>query len=197
MRGETVPLSHFETFYQRGPDPWGFATSAYEAAKYAATLAALPRARYPKALEVGCSIGVFTALLAERCDDLLALEPVASALTQARARNAERPWVRLAAAFIPADWPHELFDLVILSEILDYLGTDDLIRVGDALRRWLAPGGDVVMVHWLGKKPRSVAHPDEASERLIAATADFLTPAAQQRNSDYRLDVLRRLPPSA
>ena len=66
MRDTTLPLAHFEDLYRRSADPWGFASSGYEAAKYAATLAALPRDRYARGLEVGCSIGVFTAALAGR-----------------------------------------------------------------------------------------------------------------------------------
>ena len=46
-RRGTVPAAYFEAKYARSPDPWDFAGSPYEAAKYAATLVALPRARYP------------------------------------------------------------------------------------------------------------------------------------------------------
>jgi hypothetical protein len=63
---------YFDAIYQRDPDPWQFATSEYEAGKYRATLAALPRKHYRNGFEVGCSIGVLTRMLAERCDDLLA-----------------------------------------------------------------------------------------------------------------------------
>lgn len=193
MRDETLPLSHFEELYSRSPDPWHFGTSRYEAAKYAATLAALPRARYARALEVGCSIGVFTAALADRCDDLLALEPVASALAAAAARNATKPWVRFAQAFVPQAWPRERFDLVVLSEVLDYLAASDVRGVGARLRSTLDPAGEVVLVHWIGKKGSAVAKPSESSEILIAATADILRPVFQTRNADYRLDVLRRI----
>ncbi|MDX7951166.1 class I SAM-dependent methyltransferase [Lichenihabitans sp. Uapishka_5] len=192
MRDDTLPLSHFEAIYARGDDPWHFASSAYEAAKYAATLAALPRARYARAYEVGCSVGVLTRALADRCDDLLAVEPVSTALTAARHRNADKPWVRFAEAFVPRDWPQERFDLVVLSEVLDYLGTSDLSGVGDCLRRTLDPGGDVVLVHWIGKKGGVTARPDEASEVLIGALGDVLTPMVQRRTKDYRLDVFRR-----
>ena len=192
MRDETLPLSHFEDLYSRAADPWQFASSGYEAAKYAATLAALPHSRYRHALEVGCSIGVFTAALADRCDHLLAVEPVATALSAAEARNADKPWVRFAPAFIPRDWPSERFDLVVLSEVLDYLSVADVAQVGDRLRASLEPGGNVVLVHWVGKKAGGAAKPTEATEILIAALADHLRPVYQTRNADYRLDVLRR-----
>lgn len=191
MRSETVDLGYFERLYEKNADPWRFASSAYERDKYAATLAALPRPRYGRALDVGCSIGVFTAALAERCDDLLAIEPVEVALAEARARNADRSWVRFTAMFVPGEWPDERFDLIVLSEVIDYLGLDDLTALVDRLRASLEPGGDVVLVHWLGKKT-GPAKTEEASDRLIASARDFLAVSHAARNADYRLDVLRR-----
>ena len=196
MRDQTLPLSHFEAFYARGPDPWHFATSPYEAAKYDATLSALPRDRYSKAFEVGCSVGVFTGKLAERCDELLAIEPVVEALEAARVLNAGRSWVRFSPAFIPANWPDERFDLVILSEVLDYLGGADLAQVAECLFHSVEPAGDVVLVHWVGKKGSPSAKPTESSEILIEATKGFLRPLVQHRNADYRLDVLHREVPA-
>ena len=77
--------AYFEELYARDPDPWDFATSEYEAAKYDATIAALAP-RYASALEVGCSIGVLTARLAERCERLLAIDVAEGALAHARER---------------------------------------------------------------------------------------------------------------
>ena len=193
MRRDTVDLAHFERLYGGSADPWRFASSPYERAKYAATLAALPRRHYPHALDVGCSIGVFTEQLAHRCADLLGIEPVASALDQARSRNAGLPWVRFASMFVPAQWPDEMFDLVVISEVLDYLGTDDLTVLGDRLRATLRPGGDLVLVHWVGKKAGG-ASGNEASDALIGNVADVISVLTMQRNSEYRLDVLRRDP---
>ena len=42
----SLPPGYFDDVYRANPDPWAFATSPYEAAKYDATLAALPNARY-------------------------------------------------------------------------------------------------------------------------------------------------------
>ena len=49
--GSLTP-SYFEGLYAADPDPWRFATSDYERDKYAATLAALPRRHYARALDV-------------------------------------------------------------------------------------------------------------------------------------------------
>ena len=61
---ETMTPAYFDQLYAVDDDPWQLATSDYEQAKYARTLAALPRSRYGSALEVGCSIGVLTTQLA-------------------------------------------------------------------------------------------------------------------------------------
>ncbi len=190
MRRDTIALTHFEGLYAARPDPWRLASSGYERAKYAATLAALPRPRYAHALEIGCAIGVLTAELGSRCDDLLAIEPVDDALAEARRRNAASPWIRFASMFVPGQWPDGTFDLVVLSEVIDYLGEADVVALAQKVVASLRPGGDVILVHWVGKKGgRRGEH--EASDRFIA-TAEGLAVLRQDRNADYRLDLLRR-----
>lgn len=142
----TLPPEYFDDLYARRHDPWGFTSRWYEQRKYALTLAALPSATYRSALEVGCSIGVLTALLAERCDDLVGLDPSATALAQARARLPAS--VRLAQGAVPAGWPSGRYDLVVLSEVGYYLGPADLERLLDLVERDLAPDGVVVACHW-------------------------------------------------
>ena len=190
MRRDTIALTHFEDLYAARPDPWRLASSDYERAKYAATLAALPSDRYAHGLEIGCAIGVLTQKLGGRCDDLLAIEPVGNALAEATRRNAASPWIRFASLFVPAQWPDGAFDLVVLSEVIDYLGEADVVALAGKVSGSLTQGGDVILVHWVGKK-RGPPGEDEASDRFIAA-AENLTVLRRDRNADYRLDVLRR-----
>ncbi len=190
MRRDTIALTHFEDLYAARPDPWRLASSDYERAKYAATLAALPRNRYAHALEIGCAIGVLTQALADRCDDLLAIEPVQAALAEARRRNAASPWIRFASMFVPGQWPDGTFDLIVLSEVIDYLGEADVLALSEKVTASLVPGGDAILVHWVGKK-RGPPGEHEASDRFIAAAEGF-TILRQDRNADYRLDLLRR-----
>lgn len=192
MRSESLDRAHFEQLYAAKPDPWRYATSPYEAAKYAATLAALPRPRYARALDVGCSIGVLTAMLAGRCDELLAIEPAEAALAEARRRNAGSPHVRFAPLFVPAEWPEGRFDLVVISEVLDYLGEADLAALAGRLTFSLAAGGDLVLVHWVGKKG-PVSNGRESADHLARALGPAVEALHAARNTDYRLDVFRRL----
>ena len=135
--------------------------------------------------------GILTAELGRRCDDLLAVEPVAAALDEARARNADQPHIRFAPMFVPAQWPEESFDLVVLSEVIDYLGAEDVVALARRVCAALEPGGDVVLVHWVGKK-RGPPAGDEASDRFIAAAGGALrgaAPGAQPRLSARRPDA--------
>lgn len=189
-RRETLPGDYFAGMYASDPDPWRFATSAYERDKYAATLAALPRARYRAAFEPACAIGVFTRALSERCDRLLASDLVPAAVAAARDRCADRPSIEIRQGSVPADWPGGRFDLIVLSEFLYFLAAADLAdlvrRVGGAIE----PGGDVVLVHWLGVTDYPLSG-DEAADTFIREAAPFAGVLHQSRTGDYRIDVLR------
>ena len=189
-RTETLPDDYFAGMYASDPDPWRFTTSPYERDKYAATLAALPRARYRAAFEPACSIGVFTRALSERCDRLVATDLVPAAVQAAQARCADRSHVEIRRGAVPADWPAGRFDLIVLSEFLYFLAPPDLTelvrRVGDGIE----PGGDMVLVHWLGETdyPQSG---DDAAEGFIRLAAPFARVLHQSRTPEYRIDVLR------
>ena len=90
----SVPPQYFIDLYRRESDPWNFAVSAYEREKYRATLDALPKARYANALEIACSIGVFTSMLAERSDNLVAIDVSPEVVERARFRCRRLPNVR-------------------------------------------------------------------------------------------------------
>ena len=190
-RTETLPERYFSEIYASDPDPWRFTSSPYEAEKYAATLRALPRARYGHALEIGCSIGVFTGALAPRCASLTALDPAEAALAAARARCAEFPQVHFVRGAVPEVWPEGRFDLMVFGEVLYFLSPPDLERLVARVAASLEPGGDCVLVHWLGETDYPLSG-DAASEGFIAGTRAFCHPLAGARTAQYRLDVLRR-----
>jgi SAM-dependent methyltransferase len=190
-RAHSIEADYFEGLYRAAADPWGFATSAYEQAKYDATLAALGVERSRRALEVGCAIGVLTARLASVCDHLLSVDVSATALAAARSRCADLTTVELRRMSLPTEAPEGSFDLIVLSEVAYYWDNADLARMGDLLKRKAAPGGRVLLVHWTGPTdyPQTA---DAAVEGLAqAAGADFSV-ALADRTADYRLDLWRR-----
>jgi SAM-dependent methyltransferase len=182
----------FEARYRAEADPWSYADSDYERAKYAATLRACGRGPFRRALELGSSIGVFTALLAPRCEHLVAVEQSPTAIDRARERLAgrERGDVELVLGPLPEAIPCGDHDLVVASEVLYYLTSDELTRTLAALERGMEHGARLVAVHW---RPPGPERPLSALEVHAAlAAAPWLSPLQRERTDDYLLDVLER-----
>jgi SAM-dependent methyltransferase len=181
----------FEALYEADPDPWRFATSPYERGKYRATLTALPARRFRSALEVGCSVGVMTRLLARRCDRLLALDAAESALRHARRRRRGLAGVTVARATLPQEWPPGRFDLIVLSEVLYFLSAAEVRRVAEATWRSLLPGGIAVLVDWRGPTGTALGG-EQAAGLFLRQTSGRWRKVTLRRRPGYRLDVLRR-----
>ncbi|MBC2637999.1 MULTISPECIES: class I SAM-dependent methyltransferase [unclassified Rhodococcus (in: high G+C Gram-positive bacteria)] len=185
--------AYFETMYAESADPWGFGERWYERRKYAITLAALPRPRYRRAFEPGCSIGVLTAQLVDRCDRVVATDVVPRALERARHRLEEQgvaDRVELGRSSLLDPWPPGTFDLVVLSEVLYYLTPDDLAATLERAVGALEEGGTLVAVHWQHPVPEYPQTGRAVHER-IAAT-DGLVRAGSYADEDFRLDVYTR-----
>ncbi len=190
----SLPPAYFDDVYRANDDPWSFETSDYERRKYAATLAALSKQRYRSAFEIGCSIGVLTQQLADRCDQLLAVDASELPLAKARQRLANRPTVRLEQMAIPVDFPKGPFDLILVSEVGYYLSLDDLTIARQCMIDSLETGGDLLLVHWT---PFVHDYPLTGD-----AVHDFFSQAAEsdgllehrlgQRADTYRLDLFRK-----
>jgi cyclopropane fatty-acyl-phospholipid synthase-like methyltransferase len=191
MPSESLPAEYFERLYATDEDPWSFATSPYELAKYDDTVSALGP-HYARALEIGCSVGVLTQRLGLRCDDLLAVDVNERALAQARARCADLPHVRFERARIPAEFPAGRFDLVLLSEVAYYWSDEDLARARDRIAGCLEPAGDLLLVHFLPKVDDYVRDGDAVHESFLGD--DRFERVHAHRAERYRLDLLRLLP---
>lgn len=183
------PHTHFERLYQSNPDPWEFETSSYEKDKYRRTLDALGDRRFSAALEVGCSIGVLTSMLARRCDTVLGVDIVEQPLHAARLRCADQPHARFQRMHVPASYPEGRFDLIVFSEVLYFLSLPDIDLCIDRVRSSLMPGGAVVLVNWLGRTDDPTPG-NAAAEHFITASAETLAIISQYRNENYRLDIL-------
>ena len=183
----------FDAFYaDGGEDPWGFTDRWYEQRKQAITLASLPRRHFGRAFEPGCSIGVLTELLAPRCKDLLATDVAQAALLQARRRTSRFPQVRIERASVPAQWPDGEFDLIVLSEVGYYCGSDDLTRLAERAASSLAVAGVLVACHWRHPVAEYPISGDDVHAALRAQSG--LASLAQHLEEDFVLDVLVRPP---
>ncbi len=179
----------FDRFYAgAGDDPWGFTDRWYEQRKRALTLAALPRERFGRAFEPGCSIGVLTELLAGRCDELLATDVAEAALAAARERTRHLPHVRVEQGAVPAQWPAGEFDLVVLSEVGYYSGPDDLLRLARRAAASLRPDGVLLACHWRHPVQGYPTSGDEV-HRVLRSLPGLQT-LARHEEEDFLLDVL-------
>ncbi|MBM2615673.1 methyltransferase domain-containing protein [Actinoplanes sp. LDG1-06] len=186
----STPTSYFEQMYARSSDPWSFATRWYDARKHALTVDSLPRRRYRSAFEPGCSTGMLTARLAERCDHLLAVDAVPAAVEQVPARDN----VIARTARIPHEWPDGTFDLVVLSEIGYYFDDHDLATLIERTVTSLEPGGDLVAVHWRHPVDEHARLGDDVHELLGAVPG--LARQARHEEADFLLEVFTRVPPA-
>ncbi len=142
-----VGRQHLQTLYAETSDPWGFTHSDYEQAKFAATRRALLRPHYKSAFELGCGNGQLAKHLVDLCESYTGMDAVAIAVEAAREAV---PTARFIHDFYPCHLPVDDFDLLILSEILYFLGHDSLRKLAsDIATLW--PQAEVLCVSWLGE----------------------------------------------
>jgi SAM-dependent methyltransferase len=176
--------------YEAKDDPWDLATKWHDQRKYAVTMASLPRARYQRCYEPGCSIGLLTAMLAPRCDEVLAVDSIGSAVLQAREVVRDFPHVRVEEATLPADLPAGTFDLIVIGDLLYYLSAADLAALLDGLAERLEPGGDFVSVHF---RDRESGNYDGFNAHQALTGRAGLEPVIHHDDEWFVLDVLRRI----
>jgi SAM-dependent methyltransferase len=191
----SVSLEHFTNLYLAKDDPWDLATKWHDERKYAVTVASLPRRRYRSCYEPGCSIGLLTRLLARRCDEVLAVDSVESAVVQTRDAVREFRHVRVARANLPADLPDATFDLIVVGDLLYYLSAGDLETVLDALVERLEPDGDMVAVHFRDRQnPGSY---DGFNVHASLLERPGLERLVHHEDEWFLLDILRRVRPGS
>lgn len=178
--------SVFEDLYLDQPDPWNYRDSGYEERKRGILLSSLPRKHYGTVLELGCSIGIQTSALAERCTSLVAIDSSRTALEQAQRETAHFDHVRLEQRLLPGQWPelaHGTVDLVVISEIGYFLAADELEELLGLCESVLAPGGELLLCHWLhpiegwpldGQSVHRIAHRRRWDRLVMHEERDFL-----------------------
>jgi SAM-dependent methyltransferase len=181
----TLGTQFFEQIYSRSADPWGLGSRRYEARKYAVTIAVLPRERYRRIFEPGCSIGVLTRLLAKRAGAVVGMDISATALREAR-RAGLPANVSLRHGAVPRDWPEGEFDLIVLSELGYYLDSADLDLFIHQSMRSLSADGHVVAVHW---RPTVPGYPGTATAVHARLGRSTFIPLAHYDDEHFLLDL--------
>ena len=184
---ERLGREYFEGLYAQSGDPWNFEASEYEQNKYARTLEVLGQRSFRRALEAGASIGVFTEMLADRCEELLAVDVSERAVAAARERLSGRAHVRVERRTLPEEMPDGPFDLIVASEVLYYFPREEMLTVLRGFERELARGGILLAVHWRRKTETYPLQGDEVHDLLVEHTR--LLNRETIIEPDYRLDL--------
>lgn len=186
---QSLDSEYFKGVYDANDDPWNFETSEYEAKKYKATIAALPDNHYENALEIGCSIGVLTQLLAQRCDHLLATDISDKALELAQMRCEKIENVTFKKLNFQYELPEDQFDLIMISEVAYYLSPQDWEEAIVTLHHRLKKGGNIVLVHWLPEVHDYPQTGDEVHQTFEKLMNGKMTSVFSNRAESYRIDV--------
>ena len=186
---ESLPASYFDAIYQAEPDPWKFATSEYEAQKYAATIAALPKTSLP--------LCVRNRRL-DRCTHrknspqsaitLLSIDVAKLAQDQAIARCQQLPHVSFELMSFPHQYPQTKFDLILVSEVAYYWCPADLQTAQQRILELLEPGGNLLLVHWLPRSPDYPLTGDEVHESFL----EFAPPQLRHIQADRNEKISAR-----
>ena len=185
-------LSYFDELYAASDDPWAMQRRWYERRKRELVMASLPRERYAHAFEPGCGAGHLTALLAPRCERLLASDFSPDAVRLARARLQGAPQVLVECQQVPQQWPDALFDLVVLGEFAFYLDDADLALLQQRSLAALDRDGVLLACHW--RRPFAERTQDTDALHAWFDRQPQLTRLLRHEEADFLLDVWCREP---
>jgi 2-polyprenyl-3-methyl-5-hydroxy-6-metoxy-1,4-benzoquinol methylase len=143
--------------FRRGADPYQYATSPYELARFERMAGLLAGRRFHSALEVGCAEGHFTKTLAGICDRVTALDLSEAALQRAR-QLVGQPHVEWVQANVRTWQPEKSYDLMVMAEMLYYLPAPAkgpsyekaFMLFLERLLSRLEPGGRLLLAHGYG-----------------------------------------------
>ncbi|WP_262152243.1 class I SAM-dependent DNA methyltransferase [Chryseobacterium foetidum] len=192
---QSLDSEYFKKVYEANEDPWNFEKSEYEAKKYAATIAALPKKHYENVLEIGCSIGVLTQLLAEKSIQLLATDVSQKALDMAQKRCENLKNVSFEKMSFPQELPEDQYDLIMISEVAYYLSPEDWQSAIGILFDKLKSKGNIVLVHWLPEVHDYPQTGDEVHDTFEELMRDRMKNVFSDRAETYRIDVWARSQP--
>ena len=180
--------ARFEAMLGDGDDPWD-STSWYERRKHALTVALRTRERYGRAIEIGCSTGALTGLIARHAGHVTAVDGSAAALAVARRRRSAG--VTWRHAEVPSGLtvlPDGYADLVVISEIAYFLTGAEFLALLRQARRLAAVDGEIVLVDWREGAADLPLDGELVHAQAVAAYAD-LTHRLSYRDESVRAEV--------
>lgn len=154
--------------YYRAGKTWGRGDDNADITQAVATIA---DRRYDRCLDVGAGLGHYTEKAARLCQEVLAIDISSKAIVQAQERLSGLPNVQFAVRNLrDAEISWGKFDLIILAEVLYYLGDERFpMEFRELLRRianLLQEKGRILLVNYVS--------PGRSQEKLEAYTNAFV-----------------------
>ncbi|MET4328730.1 2-polyprenyl-3-methyl-5-hydroxy-6-metoxy-1,4-benzoquinol methylase [Bradyrhizobium sp. i1.15.2] len=127
-------------------DPWRLDDNPFERKRHTQLLRlSLSDGAVSNGLEVGCAAGAFTEKLAPHCKRLTVIDVMPRAIGRAVQRTKRWSHISWAASDILQFSTAELFDLIVVAEVLYYLEDMTQMRIAvDNMVKMLAPGGHLI-----------------------------------------------------
>jgi SAM-dependent methyltransferase len=156
----------WERSYAGRDDPYGYELGGYDLDRYERLLGMLGDRRFGRGLDMGCSVGVLSELLAPRCDELVAVDISEAAVVRARERLSDHRHVTVERRTLPAEIPEGPFDLIVCADVAEYWDRGSWIGAIRSIEERLSPGGVLLASFW---RPytRSHVQPGDAAAATL------------------------------
>jgi 2-polyprenyl-3-methyl-5-hydroxy-6-metoxy-1,4-benzoquinol methylase len=184
----------FERLYLEYPDPWDFKTRDYEYDKYRATLECVLKWRRSTecALEIGCSIGIFSKMLAPHFTRCAAIDLSSEALEAALKLNCAQKNIQFARGDMRSLNLRQRFDVIICAEVLYYVFQKDAEGVVRNLDQHLTSNGIIVSVSGIPSHGPEVIHVDDWEQKLSSFLGVIHKDVVQDPRRPYQIVVFAR-----
>ena len=138
----------FERYYLENPNPYSYRTSPYEQGKYERTIETALKFRSGSecALEVGCSIGVFTKMLANQFQRVTANDISQEAIEQAATFNCKNHNIRFVRSDLRSLNLGTRYNVIFCAEVLYSIREKDASVVCKKLDQHLDTEGIIITV---------------------------------------------------
>ena len=186
----------FERLYLENPDPWNYRLSPYERQKYERVLACALKWRRASesALEVGCSVGVFSRMLAGHFHKVTAIDVSKEALAAVARYNHSAKAVRFMHRDLQSlDIDHQ-YDVIFCAEVLYYIREKDVEIVCRQLDKYLSARGIIVLVTGVSTAPPDSFYFDGWADIFAARFQQTFKEIVQDSVRPYLIAVFSRRP---
>jgi protein-L-isoaspartate O-methyltransferase len=185
----------FERLYLESPDPWNYNSSVYECQKYAHVLDCALKWRNgsASALEVGCSVGVFSRMLTDNFDRVTAIDVSKEALAAATRYNHAAKNVRFVHSNLQSLDIYGQYDVIFCAEVLYYIGERDVDIVCRQLDKYLTARGVILLVTGVSTEPSDSFYFDGWADILAVRFQQTFKEIVPVRERPYLIAVFSRL----